>query len=74
MLPTKMIEGHNPIDDTIHLLMRVARPDGEVYQRLEKYKDKLERNVFLGEKAMRFIADLVDKYNAAIAASKQEQK
>jgi len=74
MRPTETIEGHNSIDDTIRKLIAVARPEGDVFRRLERYEYMISQNIFIGEAAMRFIADLVDKYNAAIVASKQEQK
>lgn len=67
------IEGHLPMDEIIDRLISAARPDGKTHERLVRYRYMIDRNVFLGEQAKRFIADLVVKYNTAARAAGGQQ-
>jgi len=47
--------------DTVDRLLEAARPGGLAHRRLLKYREQLERNVFLGPSILRYIRELVAK-------------
>jgi len=53
--------GHNDLRGLIDELLKFARPGGHAHKKLTKYLDQVERNVFIGPKAFKFIQQLVEK-------------
>jgi len=51
----------DPLIETVDRLIKQARPGGQAHKRLLKYRDQLERNVFLGPSVLRYIRGLVEK-------------